>query len=112
MTQPGWYCEHCDLPIETGIADEAEVSERQKCPKCRHWTVAWLTPEQVVQRFEAHQLRAETFSPRIKTEQAGIAPAEIHAAHDHAMHWFAQMRAAVEAAPDIAVSPSGTATSP
>jgi len=106
MNSPGWYCERCETPVPE-ISPECDADPPLRCPHCKKHCVVWMTPATEVERRDA--IRAQDFSPAIKTEQAGLDPAIVQAGHATAAHWFTEMRRQVDAAPDaIPVCPSGT----
>jgi ribosome-binding protein aMBF1 (putative translation factor) len=90
MTQPGWFCERCGVPVPE-IPTDAELPESGKlrCPHCKKHTVIWLIPpppQQVLSRKERQQTNQESIEPRRPRFDA--------------KHLFDQMRQIVNDAPD------------
>ena len=99
MNLPDWFCERCERIVP--LPDEADADVPQHCPHCRKPTVIWLTPE----RWQARQNSQQQHYPPapVRTDQAehSVTPATVATTKLNAAEWFAKMRAANAAAPDL-----------
>ena len=89
MNLPDWYCEHCERFV-TGLPDEAEVNEPQRCPHCHKRTVVWMTEDWWAERRGSQQGQAPL--PESRKQKAE--------SRKPAREWFAEMRQVVANAKD------------